>query len=276
MSHPLYKDFNKVVTDLLNDDYDFKNFLKVKSKAPNGVTLTTTTELNSNGGKVSVGGKVSAKWAHESGFTLDKLEVKGDGSVVVETSLTGVAPNLKFEFKGDDKNKGDLGVVYKAPQYTAAAEFDIAEFASAKASVLAGTGPYAGGASATISLGDKVDVKSFDVAGSYAVAKKFFTGLSVTNKLSKYGLSFAYFGASNYTVAGLIDFKPESSEKTLTVGGIYKCNPNTNIKGKVNSNGVVSLSVKQFLASDATVTVATELPTNDFSAYKFGVTASLG
>lgn len=26
-----------VVTDILNDDFDYKNFLKVKSKAPNGV-----------------------------------------------------------------------------------------------------------------------------------------------------------------------------------------------------------------------------------------------
>mmetsp|Transcript_24339 Transcript_24339/g.24946 ORF Transcript_24339/g.24946 Transcript_24339/m.24946 type:complete len:277 (-) Transcript_24339:211-1041(-) len=276
MSLPLYKDFNKVVTDLLNDDYDFKHFLKVKTKAPQGVTLTTTTELNSNGGKVSVGGKVSAKWAHESGFALDKLEVKNNGSVVVETSLTGVAPGLKFEFKGDDSNKGDLGVVYKQQQYTAAAEVDVAEFSAAKASVLAGTGPYTGGASATVSLGDKVDFKSFDVAGSYSVSQKYFAGLSVTDKFSKYGLSLAYFGGGAYTLAGLFDFKPETSAKLLTFGGAYKCNPNTNIKAKVNSNGIVSASVKQSLSTDASVTFATEIPTNDFSAYKFGITASLG
>lgn len=238
--------------------------------------MTTTTDFNCNGGKCSVGGKVSAKWAHESGFALDKLEVKNNGSVVVETSLSGVAPGLKFEFKGDDSNKGDLGAVYKTPQYTAAAEVDVAEFSSAKASLLAGTGPYTGGASATVSLGDKVDVKSFDVAGSYAVANNYFAGLAVTNKFSKYALSFAYFGGANYTLAGLFNFTPEKSATSLSVGGLYKCNPNTNIKAKINSEGTLAVSVKQFLAKDCSVTAATELPTKDFSAYKFGITASLG
>lgn len=276
MSIPQYKDFNKSTLDILDEDYDFKNFLKVKSKAPHGVTLTTTTDFNCNGGKCSVGGKVSAKWAHESGFALDKLEVKNNGSVVVETSLSGVAPGLKFEFKGDDSNKGDLGAIYKTQQYTATAEVDVAEFSSAKASLLAGTGPYTGGASATISLGDKVDVKSFDVAGSYAVANNYFAGLSVTNKFSKYALSLAYLAGSNYTLAGLFNFTPEKSATSLTFGGIYKCNPKTNVKAKINSEGTLSVSVKQFLASDCSVTAATELPTKDFSAYKFGITASLG
>jgi len=276
MSIPLYKDFNKNALDILDEDYDFKYFLKVKSKAPNGVTLTTTTDLNCGAGKCSVGGKVSAKWAHESGFTLDKLEVKNNGSVVVETSLNGVAPGLKFEFKGDDSNKGDLGAVYKTQQYTAAAEVDVAEFSSAKASVLAGSGPYNGGASASVSLGDKVDVKSFDVAASYAVASQYFAGLSVTNNFSKYAFSFAYFGGSNYTLAGVFGFTPEKSATSLTLGGIYKCNPKTNVKAKINSEGTVALSVKQFLASDASVTAAVEVPTKDFSSYKFGLTASLG
>jgi hypothetical protein len=207
---------------------------------------------------------------------LDKLEVKNNGSVVVETSLSGVAPGLKFEFKGDDANKGDLGAVYTTPQYTATAEVDVAEFSSAQASVLAGTGPYTGGASAAFSLGDKVDVKSFDVAGSYAVAQNYFAGINVTNKFSKYALSFAYLAGSNYTIAGLLNFVPEKSSTSLTLGGLYKCNPNTNIKAKINSEGTLALSVKQFLAKDCTVTAATELPTKDFSAYKFGITASLG
>jgi hypothetical protein len=207
---------------------------------------------------------------------LDKFEVKNNGSVALETTLNGVAPGLKLEFKGDDANKCDLGAVYTTPQYTATAEVDCAEFSSAQASVLVGTGPYTGGASAAFSLGDKVDVKSFDVAGSYALANNYFAGLNVTNKFSKYVLSFSYLGASNYTLAGLLNFVPEKSTTSLTLGGVYKCNPNTNIKAKINSEGTLALSVKQFLAKDCTVTAAAELPTKDFSAYKFGVSASLG
>jgi hypothetical protein len=64
MSLPLFKDFNKVAlgkyswdfdvailnsfcftTDILDEDYDFKNTLKVKVKAPKGVVSTMQNNL---------------------------------------------------------------------------------------------------------------------------------------------------------------------------------------------------------------------------------------
>mmetsp|Transcript_21973 Transcript_21973/g.32031 ORF Transcript_21973/g.32031 Transcript_21973/m.32031 type:complete len:277 (-) Transcript_21973:188-1018(-) len=276
MSLPLFKDFNKVALDILDEDFDYKYTLKVKSKAPKGVGLTTTTDYTCNGGKASLGGKVSLKWAHPSGFAIDKLEMKNSGNVVVETSLTGVAPGLKFEFKGDDSNKGDLGAIYKHDLATAAVEFDVAEFSSIKGSVLAGQGPFAGGASASVSLGDKVDVKSMDFCGSYSVAKEMFAGLHVTNKFKNYALSLAYLAGGKYSLAGVFNFAPEKSTTSLRIGGSYKCNPDTTIKGKVDCNGKVAVSVKQMLSSNCSVNTSVEVPSSDLSAYKLGVAATLG
>lgn len=219
---------------------------------------------------------MSAKWAHPSGFALDKLEVKGNGSVVVETSLSGVAPGVKFEFKGDDQSKGDLGVVYKNEHATANVEVDVAEFSTVNASVLAGTGAFTGGASAALSLGDKMDFTKFDVAGSYSIAKELFAGLHVTNKFSKYALSLGYFAGSNYKLAGVFNFTPEKSATSLTVGAAYKCNPDTTIKAKANSEGVLAFSVKQMLSSNCSITTAAQVPSSDFSAYKLGVSGTLG
>merc|ERR1719390_78888 len=100
MSFPTFKDFNKNVTDIFNDDFDYKYGLKVKTNAPRGVGVTVSTDYSPKGGKTSLLGKISAKWAHESGFAIDKVEMKSDGSLSTETSLSGVAPGLKFEFKG--------------------------------------------------------------------------------------------------------------------------------------------------------------------------------
>jgi hypothetical protein len=219
---------------------------------------------------------VAAKWAHESGFALDKLEVKGNGSVVVETSLAGVFPGGKFEFKGDDQNKGDLGVVYKHELATANVEFDVAEFSAVNASVLAGKGAFTGGASATLALGDKMDFTKFDVCGSYSVGKDIFAGLSVTNKFSKYALSLGYFACSNCKLAGVFNFTPEKSATSLQIGGAYKCNPDTTIKAKANSEGVLGFSVKQMLSKDCSITAAAQVPSSDFSAYKLGINGVIG
>ncbi|CAE7461855.1 unnamed protein product, partial [Symbiodinium microadriaticum] len=238
-------------------------------------TLTTTTDCNC-GAKCSLGGKVSARWAHPSGFNLDKLEVKGNGSVAVETSLTDVAPGVKFEFKGDDQCKSDLGVQYKHEMATANVEFDVAEFSAVNASVLAGSGAFTGGASTTLTLGDRMDLTRFDFAASYSVAKELFAGLHITNKFSKYALSLGYFACPKYQLAGVFNFTPEKSATHLVFGGSYKCNPDTTVKAKADSDGVLGLSVKQMLSSNCSITTAAQVPSSDFSAYKLGISGSIG
>jgi len=276
MSFPVFKDLSKTPTEIIKDDYDLSYSIKVKAKAPRGVTLTQTTEANFGGGKSSLGGKVSAKWAHPSGFSLDKFEVKSSGNVVVETSLADLSPGLKLEFKGDDANKGDLGAVFKNQKLTATAELDIAQFSGVSGSVVTGSGPYTGGVSAALSLGDKFELKSLDLFGSYSVPKNLFAGLLVSNHFSKYSVSLAYLAGKNYTVSGLVDYASEKAVTNVSVGGAYKCNPDTSLKAKFNSNGTLSFSVKQLLSDDCSVTAVAEVPSKDLSAFKLGLTASLG
>jgi len=124
MAPPQFKDFNKVVTDLLDDDFDSKYSLKVKAKAPQGVGLTITTDY----AKSALSGKVAAKYAHESGFSLDKFEVNKNAAITIETSLNGAVPNVKFEFKGNDSNKGELSATYTNDVTTVVGELDVADF----------------------------------------------------------------------------------------------------------------------------------------------------
>lgn len=48
--------------------------------------------------------------------------------------MTGVAPGLKFTFKGDDNLKGDLGVEYGIENTTLAGELDVVEFSNLRLS----------------------------------------------------------------------------------------------------------------------------------------------
>lgn len=284
MSVAQFKDFDKIVQDVFNDDFDLKHVVKVKTSAPKGVTLTTTSDLGAcpleslwSGKQSKIGGKVSAKWAHESGFAFDKFECKTNGGFNVETSLTGLAPGLKLEFKGDDSNKADLGATYTCSQATVTADLDVAEFSSMKVSALSGNGPFSAGFSTALSLGDKMDIKSFDVAAAYNVAKHCFSGLKVTNKFSQFGLSFGYFGMGpKFAFTGNLNYNPEKSSTSALFGGVYKCCPSTTMKAKVDTEGVVSASVKQQLEGKCSIVGALQVPLSDMGNHKCGVTVTLG
>jgi len=273
MAPPQFKDFDKTVSDLLDEDYDSKYSLKVKSKAPHGVGLTITTDY----AKSALSGKVGAKWAHESGFAIDKLELNKKAGITIETSLKGAVPNVKFEFKGNDSNKGDLLATYSTDVATVVGQLDVAEFSGFNVSALAKSGAFAGGAAVAVSLGDSADIKKFDVAGSYNCSDcKLFTGLKISDKFANYTASVAYRGCPKIAVGSEVSFKPESSAFSALIGGSYKCNPDTQIKAKVSCEGAVNFSVKQSLSNNCSITSTLATSSKNFGDYKLGFVGNLG
>jgi hypothetical protein len=259
--------------ELLGDDYDSKCSLKVKSKAPHGVGLTITTDYANS----ALSGKVAAKWAHESGFAIDKLEVNKNAGVAIETSLKGAVPHMKFEFKGNDSNKGDLLATYSNDIATVVGQLDVAEFSGFNVSALATTGSFAGGAAVAVSLGDSADVKKFDVATSYNCDDcKVFTGLKISDKFANYTASLGYKACPAVSLGSELNFKPESSAFSALVGGSYKCNPDTQMKAKVSTEGALNFSVKQSLSNNCSITSTLATSSKNFGDYKLGFVGNLG
>lgn len=271
MAPPQFKDFDKTVSDLLGDDYDQKYSLKVKSKAPHGVGLTVTTDY----AKSALSAKVAAKWTHESGFAVDKLEVNKNAGITVETSLKGAMPNVKFEFKGNDSNKGDLLATYSTNAATIVGQLDVAEFSGFNVSALAASGKYTGGANVAVSLGDSADVKKFDVAGSYKCCN-VFAGLKISEKFANYKASVGYSSCPKMKFGGEFDFKPENSAFAALIGGSFACNPNTQLKAKASSEGALNFSVKQSLSNNCSVTSTIATSSKNFGDYKLGLVGNLG
>jgi hypothetical protein len=237
-------------------------------------SLTTTTDLSTKGGKTSLSGKVSAKWARDN-FSLDKLEVKNDGSIITESSLTGVYPGLKFEFKGDDTFKGDLGLVYKCSAATVTSEVDLVEFSGLKASAVAQAGPVQIGASAEIRT-EKFDLKGLDVSAIYPM-NDILVGLKTTNKFATYGVcaGFTPAGAKHALYANLA-FSPEKGDLSGVVAGTYRICSSTSLKVKASNAGVISASYKQVLEPKTTLVAATQVDVRDPTNFRFGLTATLG
>ena len=257
----------------MGDDYDSKYSLKVKSKAPNGVGVTVTTDYS----KSSLSGKIATKWTHESGFAVDKLELNKSGGVTVETSLKRAIPNVKFEFKGNDSNKGDLFATYSNDVATVVGQLDVAEYKGLDVSALVKSGAVAGGAAVNVSLGDGCDVTKFDVAGSYTCNEcNMFAGVKISERFANYSASVGYKPCPKVSLGSELAFKPESSAFSALIGGSYKCNPDTQLKAKVSTEGAVNFSVKQSLSKQCSVTGTIATSTKNFADYKLGLVGNLG
>lgn len=270
MSYPVFKDYDKSSAELINDDFDQKYTLKIKSGGPANTTITTNTTLKDG----SLIPKVSAKWSHASGFTLEKFEVSPDCKMTVETSLTGIAPGLKMEYKGNDTDKADLSVTYKVPQATVTADFDIHNFSSAKASVCSGVNDVTFGGNVNLKIAKaSVDSASCGFGVGYTVPKVMFAGVRANNNLASYSALFNYTAQPNVTLGGQVDYAPKATSAVLAAA--YTCNPDTTIKVKATTGGVFYASVKQACAKKFTVVGSAEVPSS-FNTVKFGVNATLG
>mmetsp|Transcript_20908 Transcript_20908/g.28767 ORF Transcript_20908/g.28767 Transcript_20908/m.28767 type:complete len:272 (-) Transcript_20908:252-1067(-) len=271
MSYPVFKDFDKCPADLIDEDFSTKYTLKIKSAAPSNTTITTNTELKGN----ALVPKLALKWAHPSGFTLEKLEVASDCKLVVETSLSNLTPGLKLEFKGNDSNKADLSFTYSAPAATVTGEVDFANFSSANASISGGHGAFTGGASVNLKIAKaSIDSAKFGLGFGYTVPKSLFVGLRLNENFGNYSALFSYAAHKNITLAGNLSYAA-GKDPAVTLASLYKCNPNTTLKVKADTKGLLSASVKQAFEKKFSVIVAAEVPTA-LNTVKLGVNATLG
>lgn len=275
----VFDDIDKSPKDLLKKDFLKKTglTLKLKNKAPNGIKVDTTIEdLN----KQSFASSVSTSYAHSSGFSVDKFELTGkQGKIVTETSISGAAPGLTLEFKGDTKSAGDLSATYEAPSFTATGGMDIVDFKSADASVCSGSGPLTFGAALKLALpsgSSAFSLSDYSVGASYK-AKPLFAAAVFSDSFAKADVSSEYTLSCGSKLAGVLNYPAN----TITVGGSYACNPKTTIKAKVNSCGDVNASVKQAVAKDCSLVGMASVKASDLSksgtaAIKFGGSITLG
>lgn len=265
-----FADISNPATDALKDDYTPKIFTKIKTKA-GSVGVTAETERKTKNESTSLLSKLAFKWAGPSGFSLDKLTLKPDGSHSLETSLTGIAPGLKFTFAGDDKEQGDLGFEYKTSSVAVTGECDIILGSSASASACLTKGDINVGASGKFDI-KKSSLSAYSLGGSYAVGPLFAS--VTTKKLSSANLGFLYKVNSDLSIATSSSHSASSPLSSLTLGMIYAA-PVALIKAKVTSDGIIEAAAVKDIAKKVTINpaikVAAKNPTETFS-YGLGVT----
>jgi len=276
MSIPVFKDFDKSVTGIFNDDFDSKYTLKIKTNGPFGASVTTNSTYDIAASKVE--SKISTKYSHESGFSLDKLEISPKGKITTEISLTKAAPGLKLEFKGDDSEKGDLSLLYNIPKLaTITADIDALKLSKVNTSVAVGHGPFSAGANVDLTLAKgSISGTKFGLGFGYTVPKLLFAGLRANSSLSEYSGLFSYILRNDITFAGKVSYTKKTSAITSEIAAVYQYDPNLTLKFKTTSAGVINASVKQDFEKKFSVVGSVEVPSGLNGGFKFGVNAVLG
>jgi len=277
MSFDEYCDFGKSTKDLFEEDFDSTFSLNIKAKAPKGVGISSTTEYCP--GAAIFPSKLNLDWSHaESGFAVDKLEINSLSKGSIETSLSTVPylPGLKLTFKGVDCSTGSLGMVYKHRVATLSSDLDIAGFSSMNVSALGGTAGVTAGASASLALGSKFEVKDFGGAVGYTPREGMFVGVQTSNKCNEINGSMQFQVQPKLALAALVDFTPKTSEHSLNVGVSYNCCEGTSTKVKVSNSGCIDASVKSEFPNQLTLVGSAGIDVKNPDKYSFGVNATLG
>jgi len=255
---PLFADINKVPKDLLNDDYTSAVTLKCKKNA-GPLAVTIETERSAGGALTS---KVGTKFA-VGGVNVDKVQLKADGSHVLETSMSPCT-GCNVSFKG---GKGaDLGVEYKKGSMVATADLDLKGLSTLKSSVcMAATPAVNVGGSADYSLKEST-VSKYSVGASYTKGS-IFAGFT-TSKFDSASSAVLYTVNSDLKVAMTASHASGNAVGGVTVGGAYKA-PIGNIKAKY-SGGIVSASLVKDIAPKVTATASASMSGADTSTLKYG------
>lgn len=259
-----FADIAKGPGDLLGDDYTKKVTLKCKKNAGD-VGLTFDNEM----AKGAVSSKIAAKFSYAK-FSVDKLQFKGDGGKIFESSLK-LTPELKFAFKA---SKGaDLSVDYTKGDFYGTGSFDVMGMSTLKSSAcLAMSNGLTLGGNATYGLSG-AGLSAFSVGASYASGPGFGS-ITATDKLGKYNLGLLYKVNDKVTVASETVHTQAAMFKLDGVGGQFKLSQGT-LKAKVDGDGLLSACFIKDIATKVTLTVSGAVKPTDLSTFKPGLAITM-
>lgn len=274
MPPPQFKDLGKKAKDLFKKQYDYKNEMKVTSKA-GGVKLESVG-LSAKSGLV---GSTKANWKDEY---LGDIEVEAHSSGIAkgQFKLSNITDGVNVTVAGDAAGALSAEAVY--------AQENVA--ATAKASHNLNKGSTTVMASATVgfdavSVGGQVNLDASGSLKDYNLGLEYATKdltASVVTSSKADDVTVSYFQKlSCCTVLGAsMLVQPESGTRLYTFGTDYKLDKSTGVKVKADSKGVVGTAVTHTLA-DPKMKVGVSAEFNAagadaFKAQKFGVSLSFG
>jgi voltage-dependent anion channel protein 2 len=279
--HPgLYADLGKKSSDLLTKDFPDRHKLEIKTKGPSGVSFDGNLTRNNDG---SFFGSINPKYkVNAHGITVGAT-VDTRRALKLEATAEDLVPGLKTTVTGHaDSESVTIDTEYKHEYVTAGAALNLLSPKGNKltAATVFGYQGLAVGLQAEY-VYDKW--QNLNGVASYThdnVVGTLFSRVNTHASTTIFGLTYHQrLGNASVAAEASMDVTKTSESPKITVGGSYDFldSPAT-VKGKLDTEGKLSLSYAQRLNRYVRLVIGTTVNTNNLSAsgnHGYGLTLSI-
>ena len=285
MAPAVFKDLGKLANDLLTKDYKLgKSTVEVKTKTANNVTFTPSATKQDN----AVQGKLVANAPLPADATLElTLQTEGTVAATIEAA-DSILKNLTLSVDCETAKPGKAGLLgvgkataeYKHDLFASKASYDYYK-GDATACATTAYKAFTFGASADYSV-PKSGLTKYAAACQFG-APEFTVCGKLSESIGKADgavYSFSYFHkiSPKMQVSSEVVKASKKSDIALAFGCAYKLDKDLTVKGKVDSDGILSGSYKQKLSPISTLTLAMAVDTvnlSESSKHKFGLVLNI-
>jgi len=264
MAKLLYVDLGKKATDLLTKDFPDKTKVELNTRSPNGLQFKVIATRNHDG---SISGSIEPKYTFGKHATTVLANVDTGKTFKVEGTVEKF-PGIKATIAGlldSESLKADLEWKHEHATVTTGLDLFSAKGTTASATAAVHHEGFSLGASTEYFIGDRQEVRKLDGVLAYSTSD-----LQVTAFSRRWGgvLGGTYFQkvSDGTSVSAEIQFDLQKSDVTpkLTFGASHNLDlQGTQVKGKFDTDGKLSLSYGQKLNNYLKFFVGANINTNN-------------
>ncbi|CAL4921349.1 unnamed protein product [Urochloa decumbens] len=268
----LFSDIGKKAKDLLTRDYTYDQKLTVSTVSASGVGLTSTA--------VKKGGLYTLDVSSVYKYKNTVVDIKVDTESNISTTLTvlDALPSTKLvtSVKLPDYNSGKVELHYFHENATFASVVGTKPSPVVEFSGTVGAQGVAFGAEAGY---DTATGKFTKYTAAIGVTKPdYHAAFILADKGDTIKVSGVYHLDEKQKASAVAELtrKLSTNENTLTVGGLYKIDPQTAVKARLNNTGTLAALLQHELKPKSLLTISGEFDTKALDrAPKFGLALAL-
>mmetsp|Transcript_16776 Transcript_16776/g.25209 ORF Transcript_16776/g.25209 Transcript_16776/m.25209 type:complete len:292 (-) Transcript_16776:82-957(-) len=276
-----FSDIERPLLGLLNDGFFFSKKISVKTKNAAGVEWSVDGDLSSRGSQ----GSMSIAYNDPAGLSIEQMRIRTDGRVLGEASFQ-VSDSFKLTACIEDGRQepgkplysfGKLGLDYCVENFSAQTDLDVVNGPSLQGCALLSF-PYlrlGGEFLCNTHLEDKrkhPELLDLNV-GMSVLGSEWAASVRTTNLLGNIRLGYLCNISRTVDVGVMVDYRILYNDQSLLVGGIYRPDAFTEVKSRIDSDAIVSASIKQRITDVMQLTLCAEVDAKEFGldGHKFGV-----
>mmetsp|Transcript_29247 Transcript_29247/g.37728 ORF Transcript_29247/g.37728 Transcript_29247/m.37728 type:complete len:291 (+) Transcript_29247:84-956(+) len=285
-----FDDISKSITNLF-DRSGFGGDKKIKQTfktAPVcGSAITVSEEIKGfDDFSKGFSGKISAKWKHASGFSIDKFENDAKKGTVIEASYpTGVdglsaSMGVKQQYN-KNPNSYPIDVQYENDMVAAGVSTAAPDFKDITASCVLATDGLMVGSSVTYSNGG---IGDYPISLSYT-GPGYVAAVEASDELKCFNILGSYKASPDLTLATKFMI-PDGAKESVSLVGVYKVGDEFNTKiaakyshtagMKKNTPKTVEVAVTAKPLPKVEAGAALGFPLANVGSYNYGLTFTLG